>query len=83
MLIELPLGDRFEFDFDARVERVDPLDEVNVHDTAIIERSGIPIGGVVAGPAIIEEATATTLVPDNWQAEVIAGDHMTLKRKEA
>ncbi len=53
------------------------------HDTAIVERSGIPIGVVVAGPAIIEEATATTLVPDNWQAEVIAGGHMTLKRKEA
>ncbi|BCH27525.1 hydantoinase/oxoprolinase family protein [Mesorhizobium sp. L-8-3] len=53
------------------------------HDTAIVERSGIPIGGVVAGPAIIEEATATTLVPDNWRAEVIAGGHMTLKRKEA
>ncbi|BCH35483.1 5-oxoprolinase [Mesorhizobium sp. L-8-10] len=53
------------------------------HDTAIVERSGIPTGGVVAGPAIIEEATATTLVPDNWQAEVIAGGHMTLKRKEA
>lgn len=53
------------------------------HDTAIVERTGIPIGGIVAGPAIIEEATATTLVPDNWQAEVIAGGHMTLKRKEA
>jgi N-methylhydantoinase A len=53
------------------------------HDTAIVERSGIPLGGIVAGPAIIEEPTATTLVPDNWQAEVIAGGHMTLKRKEA
>ena len=51
------------------------------YDTAIIERAGIPLGGVVAGPAIIEEPTATTLVPYDWQAEVIAGGHMTLTRK--
>jgi len=52
------------------------------HKTKIVERSGIPVGEIVAGPAIIEESTATTLLPDNWQAEVIAGGHMTLKRKE-
>ena len=52
------------------------------HDTRILERSGIPVGEIVGGPAIIEESTTTTLLPDNWQAEVIAGGHMTLKRKE-
>jgi N-methylhydantoinase A len=53
------------------------------HDTAIIDRATLPIGTTVPGPAIIEEATATTILPDNWQATVIAGGHMTLTRKEA
>ncbi|MDR3475073.1 MAG: hydantoinase/oxoprolinase family protein [Devosia sp.] len=50
-------------------------------DTAIVNRDELPLGTIVPGPAIIEEATATTLVPDDWQATVIAGGHMTLTRK--
>jgi N-methylhydantoinase A len=53
------------------------------HETAIVERDGLTPGEKVPGPAIIEESTATTLVPDTWQAEVIAGGHMTLTRKGA
>jgi len=53
------------------------------HDTAIVDRDGLAPGQKVPGPAIIEESTATTLVPDTWQAEVIAGGHMTLTRKGA
>jgi N-methylhydantoinase A len=51
------------------------------HDTTIIDRAGIAPGEIVRGPAIIEEPTATTLVPDNWQVETIAGGHMALTRK--
>jgi len=50
-------------------------------DTAILDRDSLGLGSIVAGPAIIEEATATTLVPDDWQAEIITGGHMTLTRK--
>ncbi|MDO6966409.1 hydantoinase/oxoprolinase family protein [Rhizobium alvei] len=51
-------------------------------DTAIIDRDTLAIGTIISGPAIIEEATATTLVPDDWQAEIITGGHMTLNRKK-
>jgi N-methylhydantoinase A len=53
------------------------------HDTTIVQRDGLALDTVVPGPAIIEESTATTLVPDDWQARVIAGGHMTLTRKGA
>ena len=49
--------------------------------TAIIERAEIGHGEVIDGPAIIEEATATTLVPPKWQARIISGGHLTLTRK--
>lgn len=49
--------------------------------TAIIERAEIGHGEVINGPAIIEEATATTLVPPKWQARIISGGHLTLTRK--
>jgi N-methylhydantoinase A len=39
-------------------------------DWAVFERDGLGAGSVIAGPAIVEEPTATTLVPPGWQAEV-------------
>lgn len=50
-------------------------------DTAIIEREQIAMTDVVDGPAIIEEPTATTLVPPRWHARIIEGGHLTLTRK--
>ncbi len=49
--------------------------------TAILDRNGMTPGAVVLGPAIIEEGTATTLLPPGWQAQLITGGHMTLTRK--
>ncbi|MDA4848379.1 hydantoinase/oxoprolinase family protein [Hoeflea poritis] len=51
-------------------------------ETAIVDRAGLAPGSVTPGPAIIEEGTATTLVPPGWQAEVIAGGHLSVKRTE-
>ena len=51
------------------------------HETAIIDRASLAFGDLVQGPAIIEEPTATTLVPDNWRAETITGGHVALTRK--
>ena len=53
-----------------------------VHETAVLDRSGLSEGDVVSGPAIIEETTATTLVPPNWQARLIGGGHLVLKPAE-
>lgn len=50
-------------------------------DTAIVEREQIAMTDVVEGPAIIEEPTATTLIPPNWQGRIIKGGHLTLTRK--
>ena len=50
--------------------------------TAILDRNGIGEGDIVRGPAIIEENTATTLVPPGWQAVPIKGGHLSLTRTE-
>ena len=39
-------------------------------------------GDVIAGPALIREANATTVVEPGWSAEVTALDHMLLRRTE-
>ena len=51
--------------------------------TAILDRNGIAAGDVIHGPAIIEENTATTLLPPGWQAQMIAGGHLSLTKGEA
>lgn len=48
--------------------------------TAILDRNGLVEGEPVHGPAIIEEGTATTLLPPGWQAKLIVGGHMSLTR---
>ena len=52
------------------------------YPTRIVDRNAVVAGMVLAGPAIIEEATATTLVPPGWQAKQIRGGHLTLTRIE-
>jgi N-methylhydantoinase A len=50
-------------------------------ETAIIERDQIAPAEVISGPAIIEEPTATTLLPPGWQLHLIAGGHLSLTRE--
>jgi len=50
------------------------------HTTQIIDRNGLTEGMPVRGPAIIEENTATTLLPPGWQAEIISGGHLSLTK---
>lgn len=51
--------------------------------TQIIDRNAIGPNDVIDGPAIIEENTATTLVPPAWQARLISGGHLTLIKGDA
>ncbi|MCP4998920.1 MAG: hydantoinase/oxoprolinase family protein [Hyphomicrobiales bacterium] len=51
-------------------------------ETVIVDRGGLAAGSVTPGPAIIEEGTATTLVPPGWRAEVIVGGHLSVTRAE-
>ena len=50
--------------------------------TKVLQRSGIETGTPVPGPAIIEEGTATTLVPPGWQVTNIAAGNLLLSRQE-
>src|SRR5207344_3233350 len=49
-------------------------------DAPLFERERMPAGTRVAGPAVIAEANATTVVDDGWQAAMTATGHLHLER---
>ncbi len=49
----------------------------------VLERTSLLAGDRIAGPALVREANATTVVEPGWTAEVTALDHMILRRTEA
>jgi 5-oxoprolinase (ATP-hydrolysing) len=55
----------------------------NWHQAPLYRREELAAGQVVAGPAIIAEANATTVVEPEWQASVTALDHLVLERAKA
>ena len=50
---------------------------------ALLARERLAPGESVAGPAIIEEPTATTILPPGWRAGVSPGGHLSLTRGES
>ena len=46
----------------------------------VYRRESIPAGGTVDGPALITEATATTIVEPGWQAEMTEIGNLALRR---
>ena len=48
--------------------------------TGLYQRDRIAVGDLIAGPAIIAEANATTIVEAGWQAEVTPRNHLVLRR---
>ncbi len=50
------------------------------HLTPVFERTALCAGDRIAGPALIREANATTVVEPGWTAEVTRLDHMLLRR---
>ena len=53
------------------------------HDTALFKRADIGVGDTIAGPAIIAEDNATTVIEPGWQAVVTAHNHLVLTRVDA
>jgi 5-oxoprolinase (ATP-hydrolysing) len=49
----------------------------------LYERGGLPVGARVAGPAIIAEPNATTVVESGWQASVHSHGHLIVERAMA
>lgn len=63
-----------------------PLQTVTVRmsgesaSTPFIERSSVPVGAPVSGPAVLIEPTGTTVVEPGWQATVQANGDLILER---
>ena len=51
------------------------------HQAALVVREDLRSGDVLAGPAIIAERNATTILEPGWQASVNALDHLLLERR--
>jgi 5-oxoprolinase (ATP-hydrolysing) len=49
-------------------------------DAALVERTSARPGQAIAGPAIVVERNATTVVEPGWTARVTALDHLVLER---
>lgn len=52
-------------------------------DTGIYRRFDVRPGDLIAGPAIVAEDNATTVIEAGWQAEVTPYNHLVLRRVEA
>jgi N-methylhydantoinase A len=52
------------------------------HDAAVVHRREIAESTVVAGPAIVEEPTATTVVPPGWRVTLGPANALVISRTE-
>ncbi|MDO9501947.1 hydantoinase B/oxoprolinase family protein [Falsiroseomonas sp.] len=50
------------------------------HQAPVLDREALRAGDRIAGPALIREAIATTVIEPGWTAEVTARNHMILRR---
>ncbi|HEY8357432.1 MAG TPA: hydantoinase B/oxoprolinase family protein [Ramlibacter sp.] len=53
------------------------------HQAALVVREDVRPGDVIAGPAIIAEKNATTVVEPGWEASITELDHIVLDRRVA
>ena len=63
-----------------KVDTVSMWSGGQAHATPVFERTALRAGDRIAGPALIREANATTVVEPGWTAEVTSLDHMLLRR---
>ena len=49
-------------------------------DTVFYRRENLPVEARIAGPAVILQVDATTVVPPGWTATVEPGGNMVLRR---
>ncbi len=54
-----------------------------IHPAPLYERTALGPGQKVNGPAIVIESTATTVVEPGWQAELLSGGQLVLRRVKA
>ena len=51
------------------------------HDSALVVREDLRAGDIIAGPAVIAEQNATTVVEPGWAANLTEFDHLVLVRQ--
>ncbi|MBV9490232.1 MAG: hydantoinase B/oxoprolinase family protein, partial [Verrucomicrobia bacterium] len=66
-----------------RLDTVEIWSGGRTHTAPVFERTGLRAGDRIAGPALIREAIATTVVEPGWTAEITGRDHLLLRRTEA
>jgi 5-oxoprolinase (ATP-hydrolysing) len=52
------------------------------HVSPVFDRTSLRAGDCIAGPALIREANATTVIEPGWRAEITDRNHMLLQRVE-
>ncbi|MFM7347382.1 MAG: hydantoinase B/oxoprolinase family protein, partial [Tagaea sp.] len=67
----------------APAARVQMYSDGATHETPVYVRETLKPGMRIAGPAILSDRNATTVVEPGWAAEVTARDHLVLRRVEA
>jgi N-methylhydantoinase A len=68
---------------DRKGERTVYFDGATGMPAALYERNALDVGMTLAGPAIIEQFDATTVIPALWRAEVDRYRNLILTRREA
>jgi 5-oxoprolinase (ATP-hydrolysing) len=52
-----------------------------MHDAPVYQRDAVPAGTRIAGPAILTEDNATTVIEPEWQSETLTGKRLLLTRR--
>ncbi|MEO1639504.1 MAG: hydantoinase B/oxoprolinase family protein [Pseudomonadota bacterium] len=52
-------------------------------DVPLVDRTGLPVGATLKGPAILTEPTGTNVIEDGWEARVETGGNLVLRRTAA
>jgi 5-oxoprolinase (ATP-hydrolysing) len=60
------------------IDRVPVFTSGETHVTPVFERAELRAGDIIAGPALIREANATTMIEPHWQARVTAANGLVL-----
>jgi 5-oxoprolinase (ATP-hydrolysing) len=76
---ELPARDSGEPEI---IDRVEIFTGGKGVEAPVLERTSLLAGDRIAGPALVREANATTVIEPGWTAEVTNLNHMILRRTE-
>ena len=68
---------------DARVETRAVFFGGRFFDTPVLARGRLPAGTFHAGPTIVEEESATTVVPPGWRVRVLGSGDLLMERGDA